>query len=218
MTIRRQPRLFAPSRPKIYHIVHMDNLPSIISDGALYSDAIMRQRGGTVHNIGYDHIKERRLGYELTSRPGLHVGECVPFYFCPRSPMLYTLTRGSSQIPGSGDDRPIVHLESDLHAAVEWAESRELRWAFTDVSAATKYFADFADLADLWRIDWDIVTADWWAGRASQKQAEFLVESYFSWEMVTRVGCRSDYAQARVSQFLGGYPLPVEVTTSWYYT
>jgi len=66
---------------KIYHIVHIDKLASIISSGFLYSDArvTMQNLGGT--NIGMSKIKQRRLNIPLSSYPNLNVGECVPFLF-----------------------------------------------------------------------------------------------------------------------------------------
>ena len=83
--------MFVPTEPKIYHIVHVDRLPSIISDGCLWSDAEARKRriGGTT--IGMGNIKQRRINIQLTSHSGLRVGDCVPFYFCPRSVMLYVI-------------------------------------------------------------------------------------------------------------------------------
>ena len=75
-----------PAQPKIYHIVHVDRLASIASDGALFSDATMRERIQVGTNIGYDHIKERRLRSKLRSRLGLRVGDCVPFLLLPQKP------------------------------------------------------------------------------------------------------------------------------------
>ncbi len=40
-------------------------------------------------------IKKRRLKLPLTSHPNLFVGECVPFYFCPRSVMLCMIYRAN---------------------------------------------------------------------------------------------------------------------------
>jgi len=77
-----------PNPVKIYHIVHIDNLPSIITDDFLFSDAEMRKRLKNNVAIGMDKIKNRRLTLPLISHKRLYVGECVPFYFCPRSPML----------------------------------------------------------------------------------------------------------------------------------
>ncbi len=78
-----------PTHPKIYHIVHVDRLPSIVADGFLWCDAevLRRQSGGTA--VGMGRIKHRRLHeLNLYSHPDLKVGSCVPFYFCPRSVLL----------------------------------------------------------------------------------------------------------------------------------
>ena len=78
-----------PDNPKIYHIVHVDRLTSIIQNACLWSDAEMAQRRATGTTIGMNNIKAARLTQRtLNSHPCLHVGECVPFYFCPRSVML----------------------------------------------------------------------------------------------------------------------------------
>jgi hypothetical protein len=74
-----------PARPKIYHILHVDRLSSVVVDGCLWSDTQIAARGRTGTTIGMSHIKQRRMTLPIRSRPGLHVGECVPFYFCPRS-------------------------------------------------------------------------------------------------------------------------------------
>ncbi len=68
--------MMVPAKPKIYHIIHVDKLPSIISDGYLWCDAVMEQRANQLGTtIGMNSIKRRRL-YELTldSYPDLYVG------------------------------------------------------------------------------------------------------------------------------------------------
>ncbi len=75
--------------------------------------------------------------------------------------MLYTITQRSADLSYTGGDEPIVHLEADLRHVVDWAESVDLRWVFTDVSAATNYFEDFVDLSELNQIDWETVSAMW---------------------------------------------------------
>lgn len=80
-----------PQRPKLYHIVHVDRLASIAEHGLL-SDADVLRLGLPGTSIGISNIKKRRLQeLVLESHPDLHVGECVPFNFCPRSVMLYLL-------------------------------------------------------------------------------------------------------------------------------
>lgn len=209
-----------PARPKIYHIVHMDRLASIAKDGALYSDAIMRTRPQAGAEIGYDHIKRRRLRTPLRSHRELFVGECVPFYFCPRSPMLYKITQRSNDLSYRGGDGLIVHLEADLYKSIAWADRSDHRWAFTNVSAATGYFEDFVDIGKLTAIDWEIVRADWWQGRAAEKQAEFLMEGEFAWRLIERIACRSEWACRQVRDAISpsDYPPRIEAIPSRYYS
>lgn len=61
-----------PERPKIYHIIHVDRLPSVLAAGCLWSDAEMVNRPDTGTVIGMNEIKQRRLNeLTLASHPGL---------------------------------------------------------------------------------------------------------------------------------------------------
>lgn len=132
-----------PPRPRIYHITHIDNLPAIIDAGGLYSDARMIAAAGPSAAIGMSHIKQRRLALPVGCHPGDHVGDYVPFYFCPRSVMLYVISRGgSSDLAYGGGQGPIVHLEADLHAVVAWADEAGCRWAFS-LSNAGAFYTQF---------------------------------------------------------------------------
>ena len=131
-----------PVAPKIYHIVHVDRLKSIVSDGCLWSDAAMEKRQQVGTAIGMTTIKQSRRNRRLSSHPELNVGDCVPFYFCPRSVMLFVIHKAND--PGltyRGGQNPILHLEADFYEAVSWAEAHGRRWAFTCSNAASSYFA-----------------------------------------------------------------------------
>ena len=65
--------------------MHVDRLPSVIAAGGLWSDAGTRQRDLPGTTIGMNSIKSQRLTKRLNSHPGLLVGDCVPFYFCPEA-------------------------------------------------------------------------------------------------------------------------------------
>ena len=100
----------------------------------------------------------------------------MPFYFCPRSIMLYVIHMANSpELDYRGGQGPIVHLEADLHEAVAWAERNQRRWAFTLSNAGSSYFEDRCDLAQLDEIDWSAEGAMDWRGRREKKQAEFLM-------------------------------------------
>lgn len=100
-----------PAQPKIYHIVHVDRLASIIASNGLWCDAEMVKHAGLGTTIGMSSIKSRRLNeLALTSQPGLFVGQRVPFYFCPRSIMLYLIHQANHpELSYRGGQAPIVH-------------------------------------------------------------------------------------------------------------
>lgn len=211
-----------PARPRIYHITHMDNLASIIADEGLISDAAMIARGGPATVIGMSNIKQRRLGLPVECHPGDCVGDYIPFYFCPRSIMLFVIHRANHEgLAYRGGQDPIIHLESDLHEVVQWAEGNNRRWAFS-LSNAGAVYAPFRNrLDDLSEIDWRAVAATDFRPPAVKegKQAEFLVYGDFPWTLVSRIGVRSATIRARVDQVLRGvsHRPPVEVLPGWYY-
>jgi hypothetical protein len=165
-----------PLRPKIYHICHVDRLASIVASGGLLSDAaiLSARLAGTV--IGMNHIKQRRLQeLALASHPQLFVGQCVPFYFCPRS--------------------------------------------FTLSNAGARYFEDRANLAQLDEIDWEAVNARDWRQCKEGKQAEFLLEHDFPWQLVEQIGVHSRPVYGQVANALPaqGHRPRLEIEPGWYY-
>lgn len=210
-----------PEHPKIYHIVHIDRLPSIAANGYLWCDAEIHRRTFAGTTIGMSNIKSRRL-HELFlgSHPDLHVGDCVPFNFCPRSVMLYVIyKRNHPELTYRGGQEPIVHLEADLRQVVTWADQTKRRWAFTLTNAASCYFEDYCDLSLLDKIDWDAVHARNWQTRIEEKQAEFLLEDSLPWRLIERIGVYSNEIGGRVGNLLPQNvhrPL-VETIHDWYY-
>ena len=209
-----------PNNVKICHIVHISKLPAIVAERFLVSDAEIQRRMPVGETIGMRKIKMRRLSLQLTSRPGLNVGDCVPFYFCPRSPMLYMFHKANSQeIEYQGGQEPIVHLVADLQRAIDWANTNCLRWAFTTSNAGSCYFEDYADLSDLDKIDWDAIQTKYWKDCVDKKQAEFLVEQRFPWALFDEIGVYSYLQQQFVQGILEKgllFPL-VAIRREWYY-
>ena len=128
---------------------------------------------GTV--IGMSDVKRRRLALPVACHPDIKVGECVPFYFCPRSVMLYVIhCANHPALAYAGGQSGIVHLEADLREVAAWAARESVRWSFTTMNAAIGTAAFFDDLDFLDKIDWDAVHARQWRDRRDAKQAEFL--------------------------------------------
>lgn len=209
-----------PTRPKIYHICHVDRLPSILDCKGLFSDAKVLEHALPGTMVGMSNIKQRRLNeLRLDSHPTLLVGQCVPFYFSPRSVMLYLMYRRNPELDYQGGQGPIIHLEADLYEAVEWATTRGCRWAFTLSNAGSRYFEDRANLAQLTEINWDAVQARNWTQCREAKQSEFLMEDSFPWCLIRRIGVSSPIVYGQVLHTLQQqkHKPTVEVKTDWYY-
>ncbi len=209
--------------PEIYHITHMDNLASIIEDGGLWSDAERIERGLVHQNVGLTEIKQSRLAERVVHcHRGTKVGEYVPFYFCPRSIMLYLLYRGNH--PGltyTGGQRPIVHLVADLDRTTEWADAQGARWAFSNRNAGAAYAEFFSDLADLDQVDWRAVRSTDFRDSVIKEgeQAEFLLYHRFPWELIDRIGVADKKIGRQVQDALNesSHNPDVETRTEWYY-
>lgn len=207
---------------KIYHIIHLDRLSSIVNDGFLWCDreAVKRVSIGT--SIGMDKIKLRRLN-ELTLKnnyPELFVGDCVPFYFCPRSVMLYLIYRANhDELQYQGGQDSILHLQADLYKTIEWAKQFSRKWVFTTSSAASKYFDDYSNMAELSLIEWDAVNARDWTECREKKQAEFLIEYSFPWHLITYIGVKNEVDFKKVASILQYNPHQprIEIKPQWYY-
>lgn len=210
-----------PDQPKIYHIVHADNLPSIVADGWLLSDAVISNRPGGA-TIGMNAIKQRRLGLPVSCHAELAVGACVPFYFCSRSLMLYVIhCANHPELTYRGGQQPIVHLEADLRGTIAWAEANNQRWAFS-LSNAGAYYAQFrSQFDDLGEVNWAaIASTDFRSADVKEgKQAEFLIEQAFPWVLVERIGVISAGIAQRVSDAITGaaHRPHIEIRSDWYY-
>lgn len=210
-----------PVQPKIYHIVHVDRLASILGANGLLCDAQIIAQNAAGTTIGMNTIKQRRLN-ELTldSHPGLYVGQCVPFYFCPRSIMLYVIYRADSDELAYKDGQgPIIHLQADLNATVQWAQQQGHRWAFTLSNAGSYYFEDRSNLGQLHELDWQAIDSRQWQGCKEGKQAEFLIEHSFPWHLIEEIVVQSPLIHRQVVNTLqmAAHRPPVTINPNWYY-
>ena len=82
-----------PPHPKLYHIVHVDRLASIVSDGFLWSDAEVVRRGAggttigmsTIERVGvhskaiYHQVMQTLMSSSSRHRPRVEV--CKDWYY-----------------------------------------------------------------------------------------------------------------------------------------
>lgn len=204
----------------IYHITHVDNLPAILAADALWSDTRLTSKSAVPKAIAHDHIKQRRERTTVTVPPYGVVADYVPFYFCPRSPMLYAVKSGT--VAGvAGVQQDILHLVLDAETLV----GAGLACAHTDGNAASLPLAFFPGVAGLRKLRWDVINDTRWANtpddndRKRSKQAEFLVHDAVPWCHVQSIGAMTDATRDRAIAALAtaAHRPPVTLQPDWYY-
>lgn len=213
-----------PVRPKVYHITHVSNLAPIVADGCIEADVRRIHRGGGQISIGMTEIKRRRL-YQIavSCYPDTKVGEYVPFYLCPRSIMLYIIHMGNHPDLAHYRDGqgPILHLQVDMEAAINWANQHGVRWTFSDRNAGSFYAEFYNSLNELDKIDWEAVTSTDFRDPLVKegKQAEFLLQDTCPWHLVEKIGvlneniCRQAIDIIRTAR----HKPVVAIEKTWYY-
>ena len=212
----------APEHPKIYHITHVSNLERIVEAGYLWSDARRIELGLDSESIGMSVIKQRRLdALPVKCHPETKVGQYIPFYFCPRSIMLFTLyCNNHPDIIYRGGQVPIVHLQADVRAVITWAESQSKPWAFTNRNAGARLTDFYNDLQHLSSINWSAVQAGDFRETSIKegKQAEFLVHDFMPWTLIEKVDVINHDIARQAKEFLAPNHQPeIAIESEWYF-
>ncbi len=208
-----------PETVWIFHFTPLENLPGILEAGGIVCKNRCRTQQAT---IAHAHIQDRRSHREVPCGPGGNLHDYVPFYFCPRSPMLYAI-HGGNVVSYDKGQKEIVYLVLKLRGVVEAG----LDFVFTDRHAVTRYATFSTDVSDLQNIDWNLMESKWWndiaayPDRKERKQAEFLVHEFLAWDLVEYIGVMTPRMKERVEalvddRFSGACPT-VLVRDNWYY-
>jgi hypothetical protein len=212
-----------PANAKLYHITHVDNLAAMAAATYIYSDAKRIALGLETNVVGMSKIKKRRLNeIEVACHAGTMVGQYVPFYYCPRSVMLYILHKGNHpDLDYTEGQDPIVHLQVDLEECLDWAQANDVRWAISPVNAGARYADFYKTRAQLDEIDWIAVANRDFRSPAvkEKKQAEFLVYGALPWSLVEHIGVFDAKIGKLARSGVGRTgPRPtIRVENSWYY-
>lgn len=208
----------------VLHFTHLDNLPAILGSGGLVGDCRARAEHSFTE-VGDPAIKANRRDRAVPTGPGGTVGDYVPFYFAPRSPMLYRIACDCrDSIPGryQGGDRPLVYLAVRIGAVIDAG----LAWVGTNGNAAALVSEFTCDLGELEAmVDWPLMLAERWNNvpedpdRQRRRMAEFLVHRQLPMTLVHQVATYSDRYAEQVAAVLAGHDLAdkLVVRPQWYY-
>jgi hypothetical protein len=205
----------------IMHFTHVRNLPGILAAGCLQADgAVDRSSALQVEAADLD-VKAVRKNARVPLSPFECVADYVPFYFAPRSPMLYKLAKKGVPTYTDGQD-PLIYLVSSVDTVVASGGSV----VFSDgncASAMTQFSDDLALLESM--VDWDVMKSRLWANTADdpdrmrRRMAEFLVYQQVPITCLIGIAVRHDTMKKQVDGLLAaqGVDLPVLVRPSWYF-
>jgi hypothetical protein len=164
--------------------------------------------------------QDRRSRKQVPCSAGGVLHDYVPFYFAPRSPMLFTIHKGNVRGYQNGQNS-IIYLVVEIQAIA----NANLAFAYTDGHAVMDYSDFYDDLKDLSQIDWQIMNATYWhdtpqdGDRKRRRQAEFLVHQFCPWKLVQEIGVINDNIQIKVETILHDqqHQPPVTIYSKWYF-
>ncbi len=198
---------------KVSHITHIDNLSSILAQECLWSDAKRIELGLVNQNIGYSHIKQRRLVRPVNVAAGGTIGQYVPFNFCPRSVMLYVIYLGHENYDGGQEQ--IVHLISDT----DTVRATNQDCFFTDIHADLAFAEQIDDFKRIDELNFNKIHAKYWQEFKEEKQAEFLAYQAVSWNCIRQIAVKTPELALKVEKLLStsSHKPEIVIKPEWYY-
>jgi len=203
----------------IYHFTHIEHLPSIIEKGFLSYNK--RQMLQTEHiDIAHQDIQQRRAKTKVPCGPRGTLHDYIPFYFAPRSPMLYAIHKGKVENYQQGQE-PLIYLVT----TVQKVETKGQRFVFTDghgIMALTEFFDNISHLD---KVDWEVMKSRYWndtqeyPDRCRRRAAEFLAYEYLPWEFITEIAVINERIKSQVTSILQNinHKPSLSIQPDWYY-
>lgn len=197
----------------IFRITHYRNLEFTLRNGLFCPNS--EQVDPDYINIGNEQIMHDRGNRIVPIHPGGTLNDYVPFYFAPRSPMLYSIM--GAQMPQS----EIIYLVSSIGAVQKVGRP----FIFTNRHAYVFYASFFNELASLSEIDWDIMNAQYWNNRPNdndrmtRRMAELLVYQFVPVNCILGIAAYDQNKLDYINNLLQQLNLNIEarIRRDWYY-
>ena len=160
----------------VYRIIHKDNLSDVLTHGIVNKHH--QNASKSFISIGNLAIIDVRSSTAVRIEGYGNIGDYVPFYFTPRSIMLYNIITGyyAPKVPRRGKDEIVV-----IRCTIDTLIQRP-RWFFTDGQANVGETKHYNALSSLNKIDWTSIQSSNFSksdgdfDRQRRYQAEFLVQ------------------------------------------
>jgi ssDNA thymidine ADP-ribosyltransferase, DarT len=170
--------------------------------------------------IGNPDLIGKRRDHPVDCPMGGTLSDYVPFYFTPKSPMLYNIKTGYNGIRQRSNDEIAIFVSS-IHRLHE----RQIRYAFTDRHAYLAAANCYTDPAELENIDWKILqnhdfkrSADD-LDKVERDQAEALVYRHLPVDALLGIACHSKPEKERLQEHVAerGLATKIVMRQDWYF-
>lgn len=203
-----------------YRISHIQNIPQILHNGLCTKHH--QNASNDFIRIGNPEIIDVRDETEVRIDGYGYLGEYVPFYFTPKSMMLFNIITGYRQ--------PIVKQYPKDEIIVVRCLIQDLsdsgKFFFTDGQANEKAMTrHYNDLNSLGNIDWDIIqqsdfkrdAAD--TDKTRRYQAEFLMHEHVPIKNIESIHVYSDKAGNLVNLEMAktNILIPIHITKQYFF-
>lgn len=189
------------SQVYIYRMVHIANVPHILANGITHSSSPNANPNyqpigdaAIINTRNARNIKYLTVGKRKTKT--ICIGDCIPFYFGYRTPMLYVIQNGYNGVKAQPPQN-IVYIVCSVQAII----NSNIPFYFTNGHAidmlSTCYDRSYAnqlqnlvDLPATKLLDWTTHRDD-----KRKKEAEFLIAKDVPANCITGYVCYNQYSQ-----------------------
>ncbi len=208
-----------PNIIRVFRIVHIENVEYLLTHGMFTRHHPMADPNYI--NIGDTNLIGKRNNYPVKINPPNGVlGDYVPFYFGPLSPMLYNIWKGYKGIT-KRPQSDIVYIVCRVNTIFDLCAN----WCFTDGHAKAELSDPYNDPAHFSAVDWDMVFEQHWNNteedfdRVRRKQAEFLVKEHVPVKCIAGIVTYNEASKVIVENIVNrlGLEIPVKVNPNGYF-
>ncbi len=202
----------------IFRITHLKNIPWILSHG-MHCASAMKPDPEFVA-IGNPELIERRARRKVPVAPGGNLSDYVPFYFTPRSPMLYNIKTGWNGLQQVSMSDIVV-----LSTSMQKVMASGVEVLVADRHAYLKAAQFSSGSAGLGQLDWNrLRTSDFTKDHENPEpferyQAEALVHLHLSIETIERIVCYGPEQESSLHDIVqsAATSVNVEVHREWFF-
>lgn len=210
--------LLNPDKALLFRITHRNNLAWILDHGLISRNR--EPQDPDFVTIGSEDLIDKRAAWALPVGPGDLLGDYVPFYFTPWSPMLLNLLTGRGV--RQRDPEEIVFIVTSLHLL----ERNDVPYLISDRHA-------YLRTANFFQAREDLKTVVPWTALQNRDfkkdplnpeafdryQAEALAYDHVPVTALLGLACYTDAVKAQLDQSLEerGIDLPNPLRPGWYF-